>query len=277
MATNPTSGSSLFRFPPHNVSQQPKTSEEIKLKGYQQWGQFAKAFVAVSGSILLFGFPLASKTVRDKLAIWWNEFRTGTRKVTIVTSSNTTASIEAAKTAGQLLTGKTQSPPSDIRTSVNKVEAIKTELTTAAPSTVKSRAGELTPENLAEHMQQIVSGYYAQPFPHRDQVTVEHQGQEVLWKSLSPQEKFDVVYEHSLPHNKPKLMKRDQFSAMRRGFPTSKIDYSAEAIMPMERLRLILDSCTIPGFRMEATTGCVWGSSAAYMPTFIINMIRRSN
>ena len=213
MATNPTSGSSLFRFPPHNVSQQPKTSEEIKLKGYQQWGQFAKAFVAVSGSILLFGFPLASKTVRDKLAIWWNEFRTGTRKVTIVTSSNTTASIEAAKTAGQLLTGKTQSPPSDIRTSVNKVEAIKTELTTAAPSTVKSRAGELTPENLAEHMQQIVSGYYAQPFPHRDQVTVEHQGQEVLWKSLSPQEKFDVVYEHSLPHNKPKLMKRDQFSS----------------------------------------------------------------
>ncbi len=76
---------------------------------------------------------------------------------------------------------------------------------------ITSPTGEVTRENLAEHMQYIASNYYAQPFTHYDTLLVEHEGQEVLWKDLSPQHKFDVVYAHSLPHNRPKLMQREKF------------------------------------------------------------------
>ena len=74
-----------------------------------------------------------------------------------------------------------------------------------------SATGEVTRENLPFHMQQVASNYYGQPFPHYDQIQVDYKGKEILWKTLTPQQKFDVVYEHSLPHNRPKLLKREAF------------------------------------------------------------------
>ena len=97
-----------------------------------------------------------------------------------------------------------------------------------APVSAVGATGKVTQENLAEYMQEAAE-FYAQTFPDLNKVMVEvkvkvkveDRGKEVLkevlkevpWVSLSPKEKFDVVYEHSLPHNKPKLMTRDKFSS----------------------------------------------------------------
>ena len=54
-------------------------------------------------------------------------------------------------------------------------------------------------------MQVIASNYYGQPYPRYDEILVECDGRKILLKQLAPQQKFNVVYEHSLPHNRPKL------------------------------------------------------------------------
>ncbi len=154
--------------------------EEIKLTKRQQYARLGAAILASAGSILLVGLPFLSHNVRDQIRAWWHQFRSGEIRVVLAES-------DSLKEAHQ---------------SIHRV----------AHRTLRQEpATNLTQENFPLRMQEIVTNYYAKPFPHKDDIFVEHKGKEVLWSSLSTEEKFAVVYEHSLPHNRQKLLVREKF------------------------------------------------------------------
>jgi hypothetical protein len=181
-------------------------------------------FMAIALTVAVFPITLIayalSSNARESINNLFHEFSTGVREVKILKESalpkpsRTAQTIASKAINGQKpVTPQIEAPKTNITDSANKIQQATRVATVTSVAPVQSTTGEVTRENLAEHMQQVVSDYYGQPFPHRDEVKVEHNGKQVLWTSLTPKEKFDVVYEHSLPHNRPKLMNRDKFSS----------------------------------------------------------------
>jgi len=146
-----------------------------------------------------------STTTRENINHLFTELRAGTRFINVLKEE----SLSPTSRSTEVVRRRVINPLDIKRSKTNLNSASKVHQIAAI---IQSATGEVTRKNLAEHMQQIVSKYYGAPFPHRDKVLVEHEGKQVPWRNLSPQQKFDVVYEHSLPHSREKLKNLDSFS-----------------------------------------------------------------
>lgn len=186
------------------------TIREQKLSPWERFAGFIKGvclFIFTAGFGLGLGF--SSSALREKVANWYYECRTGTRQIkelkrtTLPPTARRTDSVRDRK-----IPTRRTSPPKDPVDTAGRVH-------TRAPGTGRiekvSASGNVTRANLADHMQQVVQNYYGQPFPHRNDIIVRHAGKEVLWVNLTLEQQFEVVYDHSLPHNKPKLLKLSDF------------------------------------------------------------------
>jgi|GEM_PF-3152919 len=80
-------------------------------------------------------------------------------------------------------------------------------LSVAKPILHGAHTGQLTRSNLSEHVQRVIDQYYSHPFPDQSQIFVDIGGIRKKWISLSNEEKYQALWEHSLPHNQPKLKK----------------------------------------------------------------------
>jgi hypothetical protein len=179
---------------------------EVKLTDREKVAHFMKIMCVIAGFIFTLPAYFVSSNMHKYVDKLFYEFKNGVRRVKVLKTLPPLHSSTKTNTAADgIFSGKSVSIQSTPPPTVAKI------LPTTTITPIQSATGTVTGANLAQFMQQVVNDHYGQPFPHRDQVVVEHNGKEVLWKDLTPQEKFDVVYEHSLPHNRPKLLKRENF------------------------------------------------------------------
>jgi len=230
MAVNPKihSDNNQYNTSHETYSAFSKITTTEKLTKTQRIGSFISAiFKSLFGTITC--LIILSK-VRKNIANNWHEFYTGTRNITVL-ADHTPSSRKTSKVVKTVLDIKpSHAQPKEEINNFNPIGIIKN---IHIPDVIKPiiplehPIPPLTRENLPDRMQDIVSNYYAKPFPHMDDVVVYYakplphigdvadyyKNKEVLWKNCSPQEKFDIVYEHSLPHNRYKLLQRSNFSS----------------------------------------------------------------